>query len=124
MNEPKPRFDVWIPAVDAGYLRLAELVGWADEQVRALDHPPQWLLELSGSQGAAALRSASQHVPEQGSGRSEGERPVDLYLGFLYLAYEQSRIPLSDYYVGLVSMPTAAAMTWRPCPTAKSSTFC
>jgi hypothetical protein len=91
-----PRFDIWIPAVEAGYLPLAELVAWADSQIRALDHPPYWLLELAHAEDAAQVRAAFTHVSETNVSQNHSRDTPDLYLGFLYLGFQAGRISMED----------------------------
>jgi hypothetical protein len=89
---PVPMFAMWLPALEAGTLPLQELVAWADGQILALPNPPMWLIELSLATDLRGVERAATAVPEPVSGWDSRE----LYLGFLYLAHEDGKLPLDE----------------------------
>jgi hypothetical protein len=91
-TSPEPHFDLWIPALETGLLPLPRLISWADEQIVRLREPPRWLLELSLVTSSDGLERAREYVPEGTEREKFNRRRV--YVGSLYLAYEQGRIPM------------------------------
>jgi len=94
-QQPNPRFDLWVPAIDAGLLRVEKLVAWADEQIAQMDKPSLWLIELSCARNAEGVRRARASVPGYAARDPSDEFDERLiYLGSLYLAYETGRLPM------------------------------
>ena len=95
VTPPVPRFEIWIPAVEAGLLPLHRLVEWADEQIAELPAPPLWLIEMSLARGVDGLYRAKEKVPEHAApAAGENFDRHEIYLGCLYLAYEAGRLPM------------------------------
>jgi hypothetical protein len=94
-------FVVWASALEAGYLSVADVEQWADEQIMAQDRPPGWLLDLSltSSPETAANRLWSgwkQQVEANGCRSRLHERSGELSLGFLFLRYERGDLGMAD----------------------------
>ena len=87
---PTPRFDLWIPAADAGLLPLPRLVAWADSHILRLPEPPRWLIELSLATDVNGLARAREFAPEGGG--AHGFDSGRVYWGSLYLAFERGLI--------------------------------
>jgi hypothetical protein len=92
-------FQVWIAAVEAGFVPLPDLVRWADDQVMGRDTPPRWLLDISlagtADQAVEALwRGLADHAERFGA--PPGPDPARLYLGFLYLRFRRGDLGLAE----------------------------
>jgi hypothetical protein len=94
-------FVVWATALEVGFLALASVKRWADEQILVQDRPPGWLLDLSlasSPKAAAGLLWAGWQQRVE-AGESTGrlhERAGPLYLGFLFLRHERGDLGMAD----------------------------
>jgi hypothetical protein len=100
---PTP-FDVWIAALDSGYLPYDVFVAWADRQIDADPYQPQWVLDLSLSRNADEAQGILRVEWSRRSESSSGDvpplyEPSNLHLGFLYLAYTAGQLSMEKLLV-------------------------
>ena len=92
---------VMASALDSGYLPLEMVASWAWGRMEALDHPPDWLVDLvqvSDSERAVSLlwKGWKQSLELSGRPSPLKERSGELYLGFLFLRYEAGHLELPE----------------------------
>jgi hypothetical protein len=112
---PQPCFSLRTAAIDAGVLRLSDLVAWADREILRLDAPPMWLLDLSLATDARGLDVAWQRAidgDEAGPVELLSLDPTELRLGLLYLEYDAGRLTLAELLerAGLETDPPTAGL--------------
>ena len=95
--------DLWIyaSALGGGYVCLADLIAWADQQVLQLDSPPGWLLDLSLAKtkeeaSGTLLMEWNRYMETTGTEWPEPTRHDDLYLGFLYMRFERGDLTIAE----------------------------
>lgn len=111
-------FVVWASRVEAGYCSLSDVTQWADEQITARDHPPDWLLDLSLAssleEAARLLRCGSEQELCSPGDVYPSQRWGELYLGFLFLRYERGELVLAELLklAGQKSDGTECGIDW------------
>jgi len=95
--------NLWIlaAAVSSGFLRVSDLVAWADQQVLRLSSPPGWLLDLclakTQDEAVGTLNLEwNRHMETGGHGWPAPEIHDDLFMGFLYLRFERGDLALAE----------------------------
>lgn len=87
----------WTAAIESGFARPAEWIGWADRQILRLDEPPVWVLDLSLAHSAkdalAVLWPAHASVAPMHWERLDW---TGLFLGFLFLRFEYEEMGMLD----------------------------
>jgi hypothetical protein len=98
---PPIPFDVWVAALDSGYLPHNVFVAWADRCIDVDPYQPRWVLDLSLSrdsdeaQGILRVEWSRRSELPGGDVPPLGE-PSGLHLGLLYLAHTAGRLSMEE----------------------------
>ena len=84
--DPLTPFDVYVAALESGFMPLARFVAWADRRIAADPHQPGWVLDLAL---ARDVEHAASNLRHEWVRQAEmltappNAAPVRLHLGFL-----------------------------------------
>jgi hypothetical protein len=95
------QFDVWIAALDSGYVTHDAFTRWADRRIDVDPFQSRWILDLSLSRDAD---EATRVLRIEWSRQSDSPardlpllcEPAGLHLGFLYLAFEGGQVSMDE----------------------------